>query len=147
MDRGNSEDAAKFGFIRPSEAVRPRGGSRARYVLERGDWKAGGGSCRWGNRAKLSPTRTRITHFARGIGAARSGDAAAGVRPSYERLARFFAISSLRSEEQLLGGTRSRSSYLEAYLHGRRLQKVSDDEALKPHPTKLRTQRKAPAKN
>jgi len=81
MDRG-IEDAAKFGFIRPSGpfglAAVP-----ARYVLERGDWKAAA-------QLPVKPTRilysNAITHFARAIGAARSGDASAA-RPELERLA------------------------------------------------------------
>jgi hypothetical protein len=81
MERG-IEDAAKFGSIRPSGpfalAALP-----ARYALERGDWKAAA-------QLPVKPTKllyvNAITHFARGIGAARSGDAAAA-KPDLERLA------------------------------------------------------------
>jgi hypothetical protein len=72
LDRG-MEDAAKFGFFRPAG---PFGlaAAPARYALERADWKAAA-------QLAVKPTKllhvNAITHFARAIGAARSGDAAA----------------------------------------------------------------------
>jgi hypothetical protein len=81
IERG-VEDAAKYGSIRPSG---PFGltAVAARYALERGDWKAAA-------QLPVNPTKflyvNAITHFARGIGAARSGDAAAA-RAELERLA------------------------------------------------------------
>jgi hypothetical protein len=81
MERG-IEDAAKLASIRPSGPF-ALAAVPARYALERGDWKAA---------AQLPVTPTKLlyvnalTHFARGIGAARSGEAAAA-RPELERLA------------------------------------------------------------
>jgi hypothetical protein len=81
MERG-IEDAAKLASIRPSGPF-ALAAVPARYALERGDWKAAA-------QLLVKPTKllyvNAITHFARGIGAARSGDAAAA-RPELERLA------------------------------------------------------------
>jgi tetratricopeptide (TPR) repeat protein len=72
IDRG-IEAAATFGFFRPAG---PFGAAAApaRYALERGDWNAAA-------QLPVKPTKilyaNAVTHFARAIGAARSGDAAA----------------------------------------------------------------------
>ena len=81
IDRGMA-DAARFSFFRPAgpfgQAAAP-----ARYALERGEWKTA---------AQLSVRSTKflhvdaITHFARALGAARAGDAAAA-KPDLARLA------------------------------------------------------------
>jgi tetratricopeptide (TPR) repeat protein len=66
-------DAARFPFVRP---VGPFGqaATPARYALERGDWRSAA-------ELPVKPTKVlyanAITHFARAIGAARSGDFAA----------------------------------------------------------------------
>ena len=68
-----TEDAAKLASIRPSGPF-ALAAVPARLALERGDWKAAA-------QLPVRPTKllyvNAITHFARGIGAARSGDAAA----------------------------------------------------------------------
>jgi hypothetical protein len=72
IDRG-IEDAARFGFFRPAG---PFGlaAAPARYALERGEWKSAA-------KLPVKPTKflhvDAITHFARALGAARAGDAAA----------------------------------------------------------------------
>jgi hypothetical protein len=81
IDRGMA-DATRFPFFRPAgpfgQAAAP-----ARYVLERGEWKAAA-------QLPVKPTKflhvDAITHFARALGSARSGDAAAA-RPDLTRLA------------------------------------------------------------
>jgi hypothetical protein len=68
------DDAGRFAFFRP---VGPFGqaAASARYALERGDWRAAA-------QLPVKPTKVlyanAITHFARALGAARSGDPAAG---------------------------------------------------------------------
>jgi hypothetical protein len=81
VERGE-DYAGRFAFYRPpgpfGQAAAP-----ARYALERGDWKSA---------AQLPAKSTKIlqanaiTHFARAIGAARSGDAGAA-KADIERLA------------------------------------------------------------
>jgi hypothetical protein len=81
IERGMA-DAAKLSFFRPAgpfgQAAAP-----ARYALERGDWKSAA-------QLPVKPTKfphaDAITHFARALGAARSGDAAAA-QPELTRLA------------------------------------------------------------
>ena len=66
------DDASRLAFFRP---VGPFGqaATSARYALERGDWKSAA-------QLPVKPTKilyaNAITHFARALGAARSGDAA-----------------------------------------------------------------------
>jgi hypothetical protein len=72
LERGE-DYAARFSFFRPAgpfgQAAAP-----ARYALERGDWKSAA-------QLAVKPTKvlyaTAVTHFARALGAARAGDAAA----------------------------------------------------------------------
>ncbi|MGZ5095748.1 MAG: hypothetical protein ACXWCP_21800 [Burkholderiales bacterium] len=72
IDRG-LDDAGRLAFSRPAgpfgQAAAP-----ARYALERGDWKSAA-------QLPVKPTKilyaNAITHFARALGAARAGDAAA----------------------------------------------------------------------
>ena len=75
------EDAAKLASIRPSGPF-ALAAVPARLALERADWKAAA-------QLPVKPTKllyvNAITHFARGIGAARSGDAAAA-RAELEQL-------------------------------------------------------------
>jgi tetratricopeptide (TPR) repeat protein len=72
IERG-LDDAGRFAFFRPAG---PFGlaAAQARYALERGDWKSAA-------QLTLKPTKVlyanAITHFARAIGAGRSGDSAA----------------------------------------------------------------------
>jgi tetratricopeptide (TPR) repeat protein len=81
VDRG-LEAAGRFDMIRQAGPF-GRAAAPARYALERGDWKSA---------AQLSVNRTKIpyadavTHFARAIGAARSGDAT-GAKADLEKLA------------------------------------------------------------
>ena len=81
IDRG-VEDGARLTLIRPAG---PFGqvAAPARYALERGDWKAAA-------QLPVKPTKilyvNAITHFARAVGAARAGDAAAA-RDDVARLA------------------------------------------------------------
>jgi tetratricopeptide (TPR) repeat protein len=80
IDRGMA-DAARLTFFRPAgpfgQAAAP-----ARYALERGDWKSAA-------QLPVKPTKflhaDAITHFARALGAARSGNAAAA-QPELARL-------------------------------------------------------------
>jgi tetratricopeptide (TPR) repeat protein len=84
IERGN-DAAGRFAFYRPAG---PFGyaAAPARYALERGDWKAA---------AELSVKPTKflhvdaITHFARALGAARSGNAGA----AKEDIARLGALA------------------------------------------------------
>ena len=67
----------------------------ARYVIERGEWRQA---------AKLEPVTSSypftiaLTHFARGLGAARSGDAAAADRESQELARLRDALRTAKSE-------------------------------------------------
>jgi hypothetical protein len=74
-------DAARLPSIRPSGPF-ALAAAPARYALERGDWKAAA-------QLQVKPTKVAyadaVTHFARALGAARSGDAAAA-QPDLARL-------------------------------------------------------------
>jgi tetratricopeptide (TPR) repeat protein len=81
IDRGMA-DAARFSFFRPAGPF-GEAAAAARYALERGEWSAAA-------QLMVKPTKfphvDAISHFARALGAARAGDAAAA-RPDLVRLA------------------------------------------------------------
>jgi tetratricopeptide (TPR) repeat protein len=71
-----TEAAERYTLFRPAGPY-GRAAADARYALERGDWKA---ASQLPARPTKIPYASAVTHFARALGAARSGDAAAAQR-------------------------------------------------------------------
>jgi tetratricopeptide (TPR) repeat protein len=67
----------------------------ARYAVERGDW---GGAAKLETRASPFPFADALTYFARGIGAARSGDAAAARKDAQELARLRDALKAAKNE-------------------------------------------------